>query len=238
VAANIKVLGTHAVMAVMSDLAPAFERQSGHTLAVSYDPSALLRQRIESGEDFDVAVMTRAALDELAVQGRIISSCVDIGRSGLGLSVAKGSRKPDIGTVDGFKRALLAAKSVVRSRDGASGAYFATLIERLGIADAMRDKTVLGGSGRVAELVARGEAEMAVQQISELLPVAGAQYAGPFPDELQLYTVFSASVAASSARGNAAKAFIASLVAPEAAALFKTNGLEPPPLARDAEATP
>ena len=95
----------------------------------------------------------------------------DIGRSGLGVAVRKGAPKPDIGTADAFKRALLAAKSVVRSTEGTSGQYFETLIGRLGIAEAMRDKIVLGPSGRVAELVARGEAELAVQQIAELLPV-------------------------------------------------------------------
>ena len=113
----------------------------------------------------------------------------DIARSGLGVSVRKGAAKPDLSTTEAFKRALLAAKSVVRSTDGTSGQHFEMLLDRLGIADAMRDKIVMGPSGRVAELVARGEADMAVQQIPELLPVTGAQFVGPFPPELQLYTV-------------------------------------------------
>ena len=106
----------------------------------------------------------------------------------------KGAAKPDLTTVEAFKRALLAAKSVVRSREGTSGLYLETLLTRLGIAEAMRGKIVLGGSGRIAELVGRGEASMAVQQIPELLPVDGVEFAGPLPDELQLYTVFSADI--------------------------------------------
>jgi molybdate transport system substrate-binding protein len=141
--------------------------------------------------------------------------------------VRKGAAKPDLTTTEAFKRALLTAKSVVRSIDGTSGIYFGTLLDRLGIAEAMRDKIVLGPSGRVAELVARGEADMAVQQIAELLPVTGAQYAGPFPPELQLYSEFAAGVATASKHRDAAKAFVATLTTPEAIALFKAAGLEP-----------
>ena len=143
-----------------------------------------------------MAIVTRPVFDDLAAQGKICRETrADIGRSGLGVSVRKGAAKPDIATAEAFKRALLAAKSVVRSTEGTSGIYFETLLDRLGIAEAMRGKIVLGPSGRVAELVARGEADMAVQQIAELLPVTGAQYAGPFPPELQLYSVFAAGVA-------------------------------------------
>ena len=131
--------------------------------------------------------------------------------------------------MEAFKRALLAAKSVARSREGTSGLYFETLLTRLGIAEAMRGKIVLGGSGRIAELVARGEANMAVQQIPELLPVNGVDFAGPLPDELQLYTVFSAGVSAACNAEDVAKAFIDALIAPASAALFKAKGLEPVP---------
>ena len=128
---------------------------------------------------------------------------------------------------EAFKRALLAAKSVVRSREGTSGLYLETLLKRLGIAEAMRGKIVLGGSGRIAELVGRGEASMAVQQIPELLPVDGVEFAGPLPDELQLYTVFSAGIGAASNAKDVANAFVDALIAPAAAALFKAKGLEP-----------
>src|SRR5262249_33999384 len=177
---------------------------------------------------FDVAIVTRPVIDALVKQGKIVGdSCVDISRSGLGLAVRKGAARPDIATVEAFRRTLLAARSVVRSREGTSGLYFETLLNHLGISDVMRAKVILGGSGRIAELVARGEAEIALQQISELLPVNGIDFAGPLPDELQLYTVFSAGVSVACNDESAAKAFIAALTAPAAAALFEAKGLEP-----------
>ena len=226
---TLRVLSTHAVMEAIAALAPALERATGQTLSVGYDPTNVLRRRIEGGEDFDAAIVTRQALDDFAGRGIVLrATCTDLARSGLGVSVAKGARKPDIGTVEAFKRALLAAKSVVRSKDGASGAYFEALLERLGIAEAMRCKVILGPSGRVAELVATGEADMAVQQISELLPVAGAEFAGPFPPELQHYTIFSAGAATASRHRDAASAFIGVFVTPAATALLQANGLESP----------
>jgi len=229
-AAAIKILSTHAAMDVLGELGPKFERATGHRLAYSYDPAKAVRRRIENGEAFDIAIVTRPVFDILAAAGKLApDSRADIGRSGLGVSVRKGAAKPDIGTADAFKRALLEAKSVVRSTEGTSGMYFETLLDRLGIARAMRGKIVLGPSGRVAELVARGEAELAVQQIAELLPVAGTDYVGPFPPDLQLYSVFSAAVAAASRQREACIAFIDTLITPAAAALFKATGLEPVP---------
>jgi molybdate transport system substrate-binding protein len=118
---------------------------------------------------------------------------------------------------------------VVRSKEGTSGLYFETLLDRLGIADAMRGKIVLGPSGRIAELVARGEAEMAVQQIPELLPVKGVHYVGPLPGELQLWTVFAAGIGSAANDPAAAKTFIEALVTPSALALLKAKGLESVP---------
>jgi len=226
--AEIRVLSTHAAMGVLNELGPKFERATGNRLSIGYDPAKAVKRQIENGAAFDVAIVTRPVFDDLAGQGKILAETrADIGRSGLGVSVRKGAAKPDLTTTEAFKRALLTAKSVVRSIDGTSGIYFGTLLDRLGIAEAMRDKIVLGPSGRVAELVARGEADMAVQQIAELLPVTGAQYAGPFPPELQLYSEFAAGVATASKHRDAAKAFVATLTTPEAIALFKAAGLEP-----------
>lgn len=228
--AELKVLSSHAVEGVARALSPQFARASGHRLAIHYDPANALKRAIENGAAFDVAILTRPVIDELAGQGRILrETCRDIARSGLGVAVRKGAPKPDIATPDAFKRALLAARSVVRSSEGTSGLYFEKLLERLGIADALRGKIVLGPSGRVAELVARGEAELAVQQIPELLPVEGADLAGPLPEALQLYTIFSAGVGAAATDRAAAEAFIACLTAPAAAALFEAKGLEPTP---------
>ncbi len=227
-AADIKVLSTHAVVEVLNELKDRVERASGHALSFSFDPANVIKRRIEAGVAFDVAIVTRSVLDDLVKQGRVpADSCKDIARCGLGVAVRQGAPKPAIATVEEFKRALLAAKSLVRSKDGTSGQYFDTLLTRLGIADEMRGRIVLGGSGRIAELVAGGEAEMAVQQISELLPVKGAQFAGPFPPELQLYTKFSAGLGTACQAPHAAKALIDALTAPAAAALFEAAGLEP-----------
>ena len=228
--ADIKVLSTHAVQDVLREFAPAFERACRITLVIDYNPANALKRRIEDGATFDVAIVTRPVIDALVGQGRIAGETVtDIGRSGLGIAVRKGAAKPDVTTADAFKHTLIAAKSVARSREGTSGLYFETLLNRLGIAEAMDGKIVLGGSGRVAELVACGEAELAVQQIPELLPVDGAEFIGPLPGELQLYTVFSAGVGATCAVKEPAKAFINGLAAPATASLFKAKGFEPMP---------
>jgi molybdate transport system substrate-binding protein len=227
-AVEIKVQSTHAAFEVLSELGPRFERATGHRLSIGYDPTNVIRRRIDDGAAFDVAIVTRPVIDELAAQGKIVAdSCIDIGRSGLGVAVRAGAPMPYIATVEAFKRALLAAKSVVRSKDGASGQYFATLLDRLDITEAMRGKIRLGASGRVAELVAGGEVAMAVQQIAELLPVAGAQFVGPFPAELQVYTVFAAGIGSAAPNRQGAAALISALTAPSAAALFKAKGLEP-----------
>lgn len=227
---DIKILSTHAVQEVLRELGPVFERVGGFSLTIDYDPANALRRRIEDGTAFDVVVVTRPVIEALVGKGKIRSeTCIDIGRSGLGIVVRQGVAAPDITSVDAFKRALLAARSVVRSKEGTSGLYFETLLDRLGITDAMRDKIVLGPSGRIAELVARGEAEMAVQQIPELLPVKDVHFVGPLPAELQLYTVFAAGVGSAAKDHTAAKAFVDALVLPSAAALFNAKGLEPVP---------
>jgi molybdate transport system substrate-binding protein len=226
--AEIKVLSTHAVFEVLSELGPQFERTSGHRLSFSYDPANVIKHRIEEGAAFDIAIVTKPVIDALVERGQIRADTrTDIGRCGLGVAVRKGAPKPDIGTVDGFKHTILMAKSVVRSAEGTSGLYFEKLLDRLGIAEQMRGKIRLGGSGRIAELVAKGEVEMAVQQISELLPVTGTDYVGPFPRELQHYTVFSAGVSTASKQPDAAKALINALMASSAEPLLKANGLEP-----------
>jgi molybdate transport system substrate-binding protein len=226
--AEIKVLSTHAVQEVLTELGPVFERASGFDLAIDYDPANALKRTIEAGTPFDVAIVTRMVIDELVLTGKVRrETSKDICRSGLGVAVRRGAAAPDVATVDAFRRSLLAARSVVRSKEGTSGLYFETLLNRLGIADAMRGKIVLGPSGRIAELVARGEAEMAVQQIPELLPVKGVQYLGPLPGELQLWTVFAAGMGSAAKDPVAAKAFLGALVAPSAGALFRAKGLEP-----------
>jgi molybdate transport system substrate-binding protein len=228
IAAEIKVLSTHAALEVLTELGPQFESATGHKLSFSYDPANIIKRQIENGVAFDLAIVTRQTIDDLVRSGKIFPDTrVDIASSGLGVAVRKGAPKPDIGTVESFKQAMLAAKSVVRSTEGTSGLYFEKVLDRLGIADRMKGKTKLGPSGRVAEFVARGEVEIAVQQISELLPVIGAELVGPFPPELQLVTIFSAGVSTTSKEPKAAKAFIDFLAAPSAASVIKAKGLQP-----------
>lgn len=226
--AEFRVLSTHALQKVVEDIAPEFERTVGCTLSFCYDPANAIKRQIESGVQFDAALITRAAIDDLTKQGKILpGSRVDLARSGLGVAVRKGLSKPDIGTVEGFKDALLSAKSLVRSTEGTSGIYFDKLLDQLGIRELMRDKIKLGPSGRIAELAARGEVDMAVQQISELIPVTGVDVVGPFPPEVQLYTVFAGAVSTTSHRPDAAKAFIAELSGVRAAPIIRQAGLEP-----------
>jgi molybdate transport system substrate-binding protein len=231
-ASELKVLSTHAALEVLSELGPQFERSTGRKLSFSYEPANIIKRQIEGGSAFDIAILTRGAIDDLTKQGKIEGdSRTDIVRSGLGVAVREGAPKLDVGTVDGFKQALLSAKSLMRSTEGTSGIYFEKLLERLGIADEMRSKIKLGPSDRtgwrLAEFVARGEVEMAVQQVSELLSVHGTQFLGPFPPELQLYTIFSAGISSASENREGAEAFIKSLTDSTAVPLLKAKGFEP-----------
>jgi molybdate transport system substrate-binding protein len=228
-AAEIKVLSTNGVTSVMRELGPEFERATGHKLVIRYDVTTALRNQIQGGETFDVAILTGPVTDELLKQGKLAAGTrADIARSGVGVAIRAGAPKPDISTVEAFKRTMLAAKSVAYTTQGASGIYFASVLQRLGIAEAMKPKAKLQPGGAVAELVARGEAELAVQQISELISVAGVELVGPFPPELQSITVFSAGVAASAKEPEAARALIQFLTAPAASPVIKAKGMEPP----------
>jgi molybdate transport system substrate-binding protein len=223
----LKVLSTNGVAAALAELAPEYERASGERLTLSFGAAKMLRERIEAGEDFDVALLTRPVAEDLATAGMLASaSRVDLARSGVGIAVRAGAKKPDIGTTEAFKRTLLAARSIVYSTQGASGIYFAGLVERLGIAAEIAPKAKRRDGGDVAVLVARGEAELAVQQISELLPVAGTDLVGPLPPELQSYTVFTGAVGSRTKEPQAAQALLAFLATPAARAVYRAKGLE------------
>jgi molybdate transport system substrate-binding protein len=172
-----------------------------------------------------VAVITAAAIDELITQGKVTAR-TDLTRSFVGIAVKSGAPKPDISTPEKFKAAMLAAKSIARSETGASGLYFASLIERLGLAEALGPKIKVQ-DGIVGKLAASGEVEIAVQQISELMQADGADIVGPLPDELQQVTVFSAGVFTGSTQKDAANAFVAHLAAPANAGLIRRMGMEP-----------
>ena len=227
-AVPIKVLSSNGVRAALCELGPQFEHATRHRLAIRFDVAQLLKAQILGGEAFDVAILTEPATDELLKAGRIVAGTRrDIARSGIGVAIRAGAPKPDIGTVEAFKRVLLGAESVANTTQGASGIYFAGVLERLGIAEQMKPKSRVQAGGLVAEMVARGLAELAVQQISELLPVAGVELVGPFPPELQNFTVFSAGVGTDTGDSEAAYALIRFLTGPAAAPIIKAKGMEP-----------
>lgn len=212
----------------MEELLPAFERASGHKVSISYDTAILTLSRIKGGETADLVILSAPAIDELTKQGRIaLGSSRTLARCGVGIAVRAGAPKPDIGSVEAFKRALLDAKSIAHTEAGASGIHFSGLIERLGIAAQVKAKARTRPGGLIGELVANGEAELAVQQIPELMAVAGIELVGPLPQELQSITTVTAAVFADARQPDAARAFLAFLSTPAAAGVFKANGLDP-----------
>jgi len=226
-AAELKVLSSNGTSAIVQAIGGEFARRTGQVLSFKIDAAVLLQKEIEAGESFDVAVLTRAVIDELIAQNRIDGRTrADIARSGIGVAVRAGAAKPDIGTAESFKRAMLDAKSIAYTTVGGSGIHFLKMAERLGIADAVKAKARTQ-PGLLAELVAKGEAELAVQQISELLPVAGVEVVGPFPPELQLITLFSVGVRARSTNAEAAQALIRFFSDPDAVRMIKAAGMEP-----------
>lgn len=227
-AAEIKVFCSNSSRAVMNELLPAFERASGHKVTISYLTAVQALSHIRDGATADAIILNAPSIDELAAQGRITpGSRRNLAHCGVGIAVRAGAPKPDIGSVEAFRRALLDAKSIAHTEVGASGIHFVGLIERLGIAAQVKAKARTRPGGLIGELVASGEAELAVQQIPELMAVAGIEVVGPLPPEVQLTTTVTAAVFANAAQADAARAFLAFLSTPGAARVFKAHGLEP-----------
>jgi molybdate transport system substrate-binding protein len=226
--AAMEILCTNGVKSVMVDLVPAFERTSGTKVMITWGATNSLLKDLEGGAGGDLAILTAEAIDDLMSGGRVVAgSRVDLARSGIGVAVRKGAKRPDIASPEALKRALLAAKSVAHSKSGMSGIYFPTVLARLGIADAMKAKIVIPDPGTpIGEVVAKGEAEIGIQQISELLPVAGIEIVGPLPAALQKITTFSAGVLTAAKEPDAAAALL-KFVAAAAPRLLKQKGLEP-----------
>ena len=211
---------------LMAETVPLFERAGGGTVAVEIGLTAALRKAIADGAAFDIALLPRGDIDGLARDGRIAAGSVtDIARSAIGVAVRAGAPKPDISTVDAFKSAVLQAGSVTYS-DGPSGLYIAGLMERLGLAAAIKSKLKLT-TGPVAELLARGEAELGLQQIVAILPVKGADLVGPLPSELQNIIVYAAGLSSAAQDSAAARRFIDFMATPEVARIIRAKGLEP-----------
>jgi molybdate transport system substrate-binding protein len=230
-AAELKLLTAGAFKATVLALVPEYEKASGNKVTVENDTVGALMKRIEAGESFDVVVMTPETVDKLTGEGKVISgSRTNLARVGVGVMVKAGANKPDISTVEAFKKALLEAKSVSfidPASGGSSGIYMEKLIERLGVSDQVKPKEKLKQGGNVSDYVESGEAELGIQQISEILPHPGVALVGPLPKDVQNYTVYAAGISAGTQNRDAAKALIASLVGPSAHALFKSKGMEP-----------
>ena len=229
-AAEIRVLSAGAVRTIVTELAEAFKKETGHTVTLTFGTVGQMRQKLASGEPTDVVIMTDVAIDQAAGPGGVVpGSRTDLARTGMGIGVRDGAPRPDISTPEGLRQTLLAAKSItyVDPAQGAtSGIHFASVLQRLGIADAVKPKTKLVSGGFPAELVARGEVELVAHQISEIVPVKGVTMVGPLPRELQKVTVYSAGVAAKAAQPERARAFIAFLARAAFKPTFAAAGLD------------
>jgi molybdate transport system substrate-binding protein len=227
-AVALKLLTTNAIRGSLDELLPTFERQSKQKVEAYYYSTNQMMDLIKGGETADVVILTGPALDELAKQGSVVQgSRADLASTGIGVCVRRGAPRPDISTLDAFKRALLDAKSVAHTTTGQSGVYFSGLIERLGIGPQVRAKARTQPGGIVGETVARGDAEIGIQQISEIYAASGADLVGPFPAEVQKLTVFSAGLFAGTRQEEAAKSLIQFLKTPASARVMKAKGLEP-----------
>jgi molybdate transport system substrate-binding protein len=223
----VRVLSTLALMGAVRSLAGQYQAAGGARIDADFAPTLGLLDRLRGGETADVIILTKQALDDLASQGVVVGdSCVDLARSFVGIAVKAGADHPDIATELALRATLLGAR-VAYSRIGASGIFFAALIERMGIAKEVNARARIIPSGLTAELLVTGEADLAVQQLSELKLVAGVEVAGPIPRHLQTPAVFSAGRLAASKRAVQSGALLRYLASPEVAPVLRDSGLEP-----------
>ncbi len=228
---EIKVMASVALKSTLDDLAARFESTGGGKVTMVYGLAAQLKQRVADGEADDVAVLIRPMMDDLLKQGKLAAgSLTNVGGTPVAIAIRAGASKPDIGTVDALKRTLIAAKSISYAdpaKGGASGVYFAKVVDQLGLAAELKTKTILVPGAQAPELVAKGEAELGVAQGSEIVPVAGTEMLGPLPGNLGSVTLFTAGIAATSKAPDAAKAFIKFITGPDAAQVLRAKGFAP-----------
>jgi molybdate transport system substrate-binding protein len=227
-AAEIKVLSTQATEETYRELAPQFEKATGHKVTTTFTGTLGVQGRLAAGESYDMIIMAGPAIDAQIKAGKVVTgSRVDIAKSGVAVGVPKGAPKPDISTTEALKKTVLAAKSIGYST-GPSGIYIISLFEKLGVADQVKDKLKQTPTGVfVGSIIASGEVEIGFQQVSELSHFAGVDYAGPLPEAVQRYTVFSSGIVAGAKEADVAKALVKFLTAPAAAPAFKKQGMEP-----------
>jgi molybdate transport system substrate-binding protein len=224
----MKILCTNGVKAVTAELVPAIQRDKGLAAEVVYGSTALLLDKIKRGETGDLAILSAEAIDGLIAQDTLVGgSRVDLAKSGIGVAVRRGTVAPDISTPEALAAALKAAKAVAYSRTGISGQYMPDLFKKLGIADEIAPKAVIPSAGTVGDAVAHGDADIGLQQISELLPIGGIKVAGPLPAAVQLITVFSAGVFTTAEEPRAARMMMQELTANATREVYAAKGLEP-----------
>jgi molybdate transport system substrate-binding protein len=227
-AAPVTVLCSNGLRAVLSEVAPQFERATGNQLTISYSVSAELKKRIEAGEPFDVAILTPPLIDELVARGTLaVNTRTLVARSGIGIAVRAGASKPDLRTVEALKRALLAARSIAFAKDGAGGLFFIALVQRLGLAEQLTPKfkpTVTGQD--VSRAVANGDAQLGVQPLSEILSVPGVELAGSFPSSVQDYAIMVAAVAVAAPHAAGGRALVAFLMSSAVDPVIGARGME------------
>ena len=227
-AAEIKLLSSLATMAAIQDLAPEIEKAAKVKFVAEFGPTVGLVQRIRAGEKADLAIITDPAIDALIGENILdAAGRTNIAVSLVGMAVRAGAPKPDIGSVDALKRTLLDAGSVAYSQIGASGIFFAELLQRLGLVEALGSRAIVVPKGLTGELVVRGEAELAIQQISELMAVPGVDIVGPLPQGADSVTPFSVAVFAGCRHPAQARDIVGLLTSPRAAQAYRKSGLEP-----------
>lgn len=225
---EIRVLSSVGIKAVVEELAPQFEKTTKHKVTTVFDLASAQKTKIDAGERFDVAILTPALIDDLIAKGTIASaSRAVVARTGLGLMIRGGARKPDITTVDTFKKTLLDAKAITLVPAGASGVAFLATAKKLGIADTIKTKPAASGE-EVNANVTSGAADIAILPISEILPVKGAQLGGVFPADVQTFIVMAAGVSAK-AQGSAARDFVTFLMSKANDPVIKAKGMERTP---------
>ena len=229
-AAEIRVLSAGGMRPVLDELAPQFERASGHKVALRFVGGAVLKQEVDAGAAFDVVIAQASVLEDFIKAGKVAAATrTDIARAGAGVGVRAGAPKPDIASVEGFKRALLNAKSVAYSKEGAAGQHFLSVLERLGISKEMQPRLIATTTdpGRSTfTLVARGEAELGIGAIATVF-VPGIDFVGPMPSELQAYIQFAGGVNSAAREPQAAAAWIQFVTSSAAAAAYKAKGMDP-----------
>ncbi len=225
---RIRVVSTLAVMGAMRALTALYEDRTGISIEADFSPTVALLERLRAGEAADIAILTAQGIDDLMTECIVRpGSRTDMALSFVGVAVKAGAPKPDIGSVAAFKAAVLGARSVAYSKIGASGIFFAGLLDRLGIAAEVNARAVIAPSGFTAERLTSGEADLAVQQISELMVVPGIEVVGPLPPEIQTVATFSAGLLAASRQVEKALALLHFLASPEIAPILRRTGLEP-----------